>query len=90
MARAIIVGLAAVWWLSGCGRDAGLRCEDQERYVGSQELAPIQIPDDLDAPDDTEALRIPDQAERDQEDGAGLSGPCTESPPEFYEAGLPS
>ncbi len=82
----LLVGIALVWSSTGCMRDANLRCEDQERYLGSEEIAPIEIPDDLDAPDDSEALSIP-QA------GEGVSGPtegpCTESPPEFFQEGLP-
>ena len=89
MTRSLLVGIAFVWWLSGCGRDVGLRCEDQERYSDSAEIAPIRIPDDLDAPDETEALQIPNEPELAEGSGTPTDGPCTESPPEFFEEGLP-
>ena len=85
----LLVGIALLLSSTGCflfGRDAILICEDAERYSGSQEIAPIEIPDDLDAPDDSQAFSIPEVAE-------GVSGPtagpCTESPPEFFLEDLP-
>ena len=89
MARALLAGIALAWWLSGCSRNVGLTCEDQERYLGSEEAAPLQIPEDLDTPDQTEALRVPGSEEGDEGPGIPTYGPCTESPPEFYQEGLP-
>ena len=74
---------------TGCflmGDDAILVCEDQEFYSGSGEIPPIEVPDELDAPDDSLAFSIPEVAD-------GLSGPpdvpCTESPPDFFSEELP-
>ena len=82
-------GIALLLSSTGCflmGDDAILVCEDQEFYSGSGEIAPIEVPDDLDAPDDSQAFSIPEVA-------AGLSGPadvpCTESPPDFFSEELP-
>ena len=84
----LLVGIALLLSSTGCfflGDDAILTCEDQEHYSGSQEIAPIEVPDDLDAPDDSQAFSIPEVAE-------GLSGPtdvpCTESPPDFFSEEL--
>lgn len=89
MARVPLVGLALAWWLSGCSQQVGLRCEDQERYIGSTEIAPIQIPDDLDTPDETDALRVPGPTDSAEGGAIPTYGPCTESPPEFYQEGRP-
>ena len=85
----LLVGIALLLSSSGCfflGDDAILVCEDQEYYSGSQEIAPIEVPDDLDAPDDSQAFSIPEVAD-------GRSGPadvpCTESPPDFFSEELP-
>jgi len=85
----LLVGIALLLSSTGCflyGDDAILVCEDQEFYSGSLEIAPIEVPDDLDAPDDSQAVSIPEVAE-------GLSGPtagpCTESPPDFFSEDLP-
>lgn len=89
MSRILLVSIAVVWWFSACSGEAGLRCENQERYLGSEEIAPIQVPDDLDSPDETDALRVPQVEGSVEEADIPSDGPCTESPPEFFEAGLP-
>ena len=89
MSRRLLVSIAVVWWFSGCTGEAGLRCENQERYLGSEEIAPLQVPDDLDAPEDAEALRVPQAGGSVEEANIPTDGPCTESPPDFFEEGLP-
>ncbi len=98
MSLRIVVAIVLAIWLSGCSRNSGLRCENQERYSGAGEVAPLRIPDDLDPPDQTEALRIPgtpntgvaqETGNAGEVDGAADVASCTESPPEFFEAGLP-
>ena len=84
----LLMGILAIWWLGGCSRDVGLRCEDPERYTGSGEIPPVRIPDDLSPPDDSESIRIPAAAEGNLEP-VDSRGPCLESPPDFYEAGVP-
>ena len=83
----VFVTLAAS--VVGCGRNFGLRCEDPERYTNSGEVAPIQIPDDLDPPDETASLRIPSGPSDDEIEELESRGPCLESPPDFFEAGAP-
>jgi hypothetical protein len=79
------VGFA--FWLSGCGQDAILRCEDRARYVGSPQIPPIQIPDDLDPPEESEALSVPGSAAGEAVEVPGR--PCLEAPPEYFDEGLP-
>jgi len=90
--RVLLAGfvLAAAFWLSGCFGRGGLRCENQERYVGSEERPPVRIPDDLDPPDQSRALTIP--AERDgagEGEGAAREERCLEAPPEYLRQGAP-
>ncbi len=75
--------------VAGCGRSFGLRCEDPERYMGTGEVPPIQIPDDLDPPDETASLRIPPAPSEGEVEQLESRGPCLESPPDFFEAGAP-
>ena len=93
MNRRIVVGMVLLCWLSGCSRGVGLRCEDQERYRGANEAELLRIPDDLDPPDDTEALRIPRAVTSTAGPGTGgetgEAASCMEAPPEFFEEGLP-
>ena len=98
MSLRIAVAIALVTWLSGCSRNTGLRCEDQARYSGATEVAPLRTPDDLDPPDQTEALRIPGTPNTGVASETAIAGEvgdtgdvasCTELPPEFFEAGLP-
>ena len=98
--RAVAAAIALVLCLCGCSRNAGLRCENQARYDGAEEVAPLVIPDDLDPPGEVEALRIPDAgaavagvsgASGEPEEGAaeGDAASCTEAPPDFFQEGLP-
>ncbi|MGI9260155.1 MAG: hypothetical protein ACR2QQ_15085 [Gammaproteobacteria bacterium] len=85
----ILLCVAIAASVTGCGRAFGLRCEDPERYTNSGEVPPIQIPDDLDPPDETASLRIPADPPEDELEELESRGPCLESPPDFFEAGAP-
>ena len=79
LALAIVAAAAA-----GCSREEGLSCESTERYGSARGTPPLRVPDDLSVPDETDVLRIPDEAARDT--GAPGNGtPCLESPPPFLE-----
>jgi uncharacterized lipoprotein len=84
----LAVSAVAVLFVSGCGRDALLRCENPEMYSGTGERAPIQIPDDLSVPNESDALRIP-PGERlavvEDDDDESVAAPCLELPPNYYE-----
>ena len=86
--KRLLTGILTIWCLGGCSGGMGLRCEDPTRYTGSGESPPVRIPDDLSPPDESQALRIPAPLEGDVEQ-VRSSGPCLESPPDFYEAGAP-
>ena len=72
--------LVATMLATGCSRDEGLRCESNERYASSRTMPPLQVPEGLTVPDETDVLRIPDVSEPEPDDG-DLG--CIESPPPF-------
>lgn len=93
------MAIALAFCIGGCSRNAGLRCENQARYEGAEEVAPLVIPDDLDPPGEAEALRIPaeggaaaageSQASGQQPAEDGDAASCTEAPPDFFQEGSP-
>ena len=99
--RAVLAAFALAFCIGGCSRNAGLRCENQERYGSAGEVAPLMMPDDLDPPSEVEALSIPttglatvanesrtsEESQEAPEDGDVAS--CTETPPDFFQEGLP-
>ena len=98
--RAIAAAIALVFCVCGCSRNAGLRCENQARYDSAEEVAPLTIPDDLDAPVEAEALRIPSAGDAVAGESRAPGAPrepaangdaesCTEAPPDFFQEGLP-
>ena len=73
----VIVGLAAV---AGCSRNETLPCQPEARYSGARSAPPVQIPDDLSPPDESDAIRLPaDVAPA----GSITAGECLEAPPPF-------
>jgi len=75
--------------LSGCfGRFSVAACEQSDRYQNAYDAAPVQVPDDLTPPDESRALKIP--ALPPEAESVEKRGDCLESPPEYFEGGLPS
>jgi hypothetical protein len=79
----LTVGLAAIL---GCSRDEVARCEPPDRYATARSVAPVQIPDDLSPPDETDALRLPPVVPSPAEPP---SAGCLETPPPFFNTGRP-
>jgi hypothetical protein len=79
----VIVGLAAV---TGCSRQQTGPCDPDARYSTARSVAPVQIPDDLSPPDESDAIRLPaDLAPV----GAITAGDCAEKPPSFFGEARP-
>ena len=88
MGRKCAVILFISFWCGGCGlTQAQMRCLDQERYLDSGDIGLLTIPDDLDSPDQTNALQIP--IDSGEAGAIAIFEVCTEEPPTFYEEGLP-
>lgn len=81
--------LAAVSVLStGCGRLSVVACEQADQYQYATESGPVQVPDGLTPPDQSRALQIPEVPPETQ--SVEKRGDCLESPPEYFEGGLPT
>tara|TARA_B100001142_G_scaffold75362_1_gene75996 strand:- start:436 stop:705 length:270 start_codon:yes stop_codon:yes gene_type:complete len=88
MGRKCAVILFISFWCGGCGlNQTQMRCLDQERYLDSGDIGLLTIPDDLDSPDQTNALQIP--IDSGEAGAIAIFEVCTEEPPTFYEEGLP-
>ena len=73
-----IVGLVAV---AGCSRQQAAPCEPEARYSTARSAPPVQIPDDLSPPNESDALRLPP----DLTGATALrAGECLEAPPSFF------
>jgi uncharacterized lipoprotein len=72
----VLVGLAAI---AGCSRQETRPCEPEARYSTARSAPPVQIPDDLSPPDESDAIRLPS----DVGGGSITAGECLEAPPPF-------
>jgi hypothetical protein len=79
----LALGLVAV---CACSRNETVDCEPTDRYAAAQSVAPVQIPDDLSPPDESDALRLPPVV---ASSGNRASGGCLEAPPPFFSTGRP-
>src|SRR5688572_8196882 len=79
-----IVGLVAV---AGCSRQQQTAtCEPNTRYATARSALPVQIPDDLSPPNESDALRLPPDF---GSSAAVAAGDCLESPPPFFGESRP-
>ena len=79
----LLGGLAAV---AGCSRMETSPCDPDPRYSGARSAPPVQIPDDLSPPDESDALRLPPAV---GVDGSVTAGDCLETPPSFFGESRP-
>jgi uncharacterized lipoprotein len=77
MACLIVVGLATS---AGCSRQEAGPCEPEARYSTARSAQPVQIPDDLSPPNESDALRLPPLV---VVSGPIVAGACLETPPPF-------
>ena len=73
-----IVGLAAV---AGCSRQQTMVCEPDARYANARSALPVQIPDDLSPPNESDAIRLPPDLGGSD---TVTAGECLEAPPPFF------
>ncbi len=76
----VAVGLGCAF-LVGCHRSNTVSCEDTRRYAKAVSASPVQIPDDLTPPSETDALRLPPVVANNR----APTRPCLEDPPAFSE-----
>ncbi len=70
----------------GCFGGGTKACVKTQEYHASQEVPPMQIPEDLDEPDRSRALVIP--GEPSAEIARVLDGTCLDLPPNYFDKEL--
>jgi uncharacterized lipoprotein len=81
--RFLLLALALLA-LAGCNRTGKpSACEKPKEYHEQASIAPVDVPDDLDAPNPDDSVRIPDLP--GLEDGPARPGPCLEEPPDYFD-----
>jgi hypothetical protein len=79
--RAIYSAIVALVAIAGCSRDKAVTCTPDARYSTARSASPVQIPDDLSPPNESDALRLPP-------DVGGMNtaapGDCLDAPPSFF------
>ena len=78
LVAAVCLGCA---FLVGCHRSNTNSCEDTRRYAKAVSSSPVQIPDDLTPPSETDALRLPPVVANNR----APTQPCLEDPPAFSD-----
>jgi hypothetical protein len=74
----VIVGLTAI---AGCSGQKTGPCEPEARYSTASSALPVQIPDDLSPPDESDAIRLPTDVAAVASITAGA---CLEKAPPFF------
>jgi hypothetical protein len=72
--------------VSGChtlhNRFSNARCTESQTYLGETSVAPLKVPVGLDAPDTTNALRLP-SLKGPAPPARPRTAPCLDQPPSF-------
>jgi hypothetical protein len=77
----VVAACLGCTFLVGCHRSNTSGCEDTRRYAKAASASPVQIPDDLTPPSETDALRLPPVVANNR----APTQPCLEDPPAFSE-----
>lgn len=80
--RGGIALLALLFGVSGCATLHNKSCHEQQPYMKAKTAPPLTIPAGLDAPDTTNALRLPTLNEPVPPPRTGKQ-PCLDEPPPF-------
>ena len=72
--------------VSGChmlhNKFSSNRCTENRTYEGERSVAPLKVPSGMDAPETTNALRLP-QLNEPAPPARARSAPCLDEPPSF-------
>ena len=73
--------------ISGCAGGGGKRaCSKQREYQASETTGSLTVPNNLDEPDRSGKLIIPEVREEDEEPAGDQ--PCLDQPPDYFERKL--
>jgi hypothetical protein len=76
-----VVGVVAI---AGCSRQETVSCVPDPRYGTARSAQPVQIPDDLSPPNESDALRLPPPVAIPVS-----AGECLQTPPSFFGESRP-
>jgi hypothetical protein len=81
-AKGIALLLVSLVLLGGCFFRASPeeRCVRPQEYQSSQSIGDLRVPADLDTPNQSESMEIPDEGEVEYPEGR----PCLEMPPDYF------
>jgi hypothetical protein len=79
--RAIFCAIVALAAIAGCSRDKTVICTPDARYSTARSAPPVQIPDDLSPPNESDALRLPPDVGSAT---VAAPGACLDAPPSFF------
>jgi uncharacterized lipoprotein len=82
-----IAAVALCLCVCGCAGGGGKRaCSKPQEYQSSETTSALMVPNDLDEPDRSGKLLIPEAREEDEEPGADR--PCLDQPPDYFDRKL--
>jgi hypothetical protein len=84
--RALWCCVVGVMAIAGCSRQQTTPCDTDARYATARSAQPVQIPDDLSPPNESDALRLPPDAVAS---ASAATGSCLQSPPSFFGESRP-
>ena len=79
---ALVSCVLAATVAAACSRQPTAKCEPSARYATARSAPPVQIPDDLSPPSESDALRLPPDVAPNR---APQSQECLETPPAFSD-----
>lgn len=80
----LVALIACIAALVACSRGYKPKaCEKPKEYHEQKSIPPLVVPDDLDAPDPSAALGIPELP--GGETAGPTPGPCLEEPPDYFD-----
>ena len=83
-ASRFVICVCCVLTLAGCNRGSKpSECEEPREYHQQTTIPPLDVPEDLDAPDPGRSVQIPDIPGR--EGTPPRKGPCLEDPPDYFD-----
>lgn len=80
----LVIGICCILLLVGCNRGSKpSKCEKPREYHEQTSIPPLDVPEELDAPDPAKSIQIPDIPGR--EGAPPRKGPCLEDPPDYFD-----
>jgi hypothetical protein len=84
---ALVVALVTATFIMSCASGGGKKgCAKPREYQASDSREPLKVPDNLDEPDRSARLIVPEARAEDTESDA--EQPCLDQPPDYFDRKL--